>query len=370
MNENSTDTDLQPCRPRCTPEEIDAATLSSTKLCVGLGGVCAAILGVPLVGFIVAPLFRKTPEIWRSGRKSRRSSRSAKTVNVHFHGPLAAAVGGRHRARARPGCAATSDDEFIAFSINCTHLGCPVRWLADAELVHVPVPRRRLLQGRHRRRRAAAVAACRAIQCASQNGEVQIQIRADSDHRPRCMKRLFIAVWNWVDDRTRHLRADRAAMKHLVPRDAKWWYVFGSATLCAFMVQVVTGVALAFSYIPSVLAGLRDASLHHQRRAVRHVSCAACITYGASAMVLDGRRAHGAGFPVWLLQISPRNELGDRRAAAGLHAGHGFYRTAAALGPNAAGPWSSRRNRPGAFRSSAIGWRDSSSAATPSAARR
>jgi menaquinol-cytochrome c reductase iron-sulfur subunit len=29
-------------------------------------------------------------------------------------------------------------DTFIAFSINCTHLGCPVRWLAEANLFMCP----------------------------------------------------------------------------------------------------------------------------------------------------------------------------------------------------------------------------------------
>ena len=32
----------------------------------------------------------------------------------------------------------TSDSSFIAFSANCTHLGCPVRWLEGAELFMCP----------------------------------------------------------------------------------------------------------------------------------------------------------------------------------------------------------------------------------------
>jgi menaquinol-cytochrome c reductase iron-sulfur subunit len=31
-----------------------------------------------------------------------------------------------------------SQDSFIAFSVNCTHLGCPVRWLEGAELFMCP----------------------------------------------------------------------------------------------------------------------------------------------------------------------------------------------------------------------------------------
>ncbi len=31
-----------------------------------------------------------------------------------------------------------SEDGFVAFSVHCTHLGCPVRWLPDAELFMCP----------------------------------------------------------------------------------------------------------------------------------------------------------------------------------------------------------------------------------------
>ncbi len=60
-----------------------------------------------------------------------------------------------------------------------------------------------------------------------------------------------MGVWDWVDDRLGISELIGPAMKHLVPHDAGWWYVFGSATLVAFIVQVASGVALAFSYVSS-----------------------------------------------------------------------------------------------------------------------
>jgi ubiquinol-cytochrome c reductase cytochrome b subunit len=99
------------------------------------------------------------------------------------------------------------------------------------------------------------------------------------------LKKIYHRVWDWVDDRTGLPKIIGKTARHLVPPDAKWWYVFGSATLCAFMMQVVTGIALAFSYIPS--ASEAYSTLHfisdqapfgHFLRGLHY--------YGASAMVL------------------------------------------------------------------------------------
>ena len=92
---------------------------------------------MPLVGFVVAPLFRK---IWRKpwisvGKID--DFKIGKTVNVPFPDPRHCPGLASPRA-ARAWLRRDSDEEFIAFSVNCTHLGCPVRWLADAELFMCP----------------------------------------------------------------------------------------------------------------------------------------------------------------------------------------------------------------------------------------
>jgi ubiquinol-cytochrome c reductase cytochrome b subunit len=98
------------------------------------------------------------------------------------------------------------------------------------------------------------------------------------------MKKLFKTAWLWLDDRI-GISVLLKPMKHIAPQDAKWWYVFGTATLTAFIVQVATGVALAFSFIPSSSQAYEtlqfitnDAPFGNFLRALHY--------YGASAMVL------------------------------------------------------------------------------------
>ena len=99
------------------------------------------------------------------------------------------------------------------------------------------------------------------------------------------MKKLFVKIGEWFDDRLGISDLLGPSLTHLVPRDAKWWYVFGSATMLALIVQVVTGVALAFSYIPSssqayeTLKFITDDAMFGRFLRGLHY-------YGASAMVL------------------------------------------------------------------------------------
>ena len=55
----------------------------------------------------------------------------------------------------------------------------------------------------------------------------------------------------WIEDRTGLISRLNAAAGHRVPRRSKWAFVFGSATLFAFILQVVTGITLAMFFEPS-----------------------------------------------------------------------------------------------------------------------
>lgn len=58
------------------------------------------------------------------------------------------------------------------------------------------------------------------------------------------------AVLCWLDDRLGFSTTVKPLIEHPVPPTG-WDYTIGSATLIAFTVQVITGVALAFSYVPT-----------------------------------------------------------------------------------------------------------------------
>jgi ubiquinol-cytochrome c reductase cytochrome b subunit len=59
-------------------------------------------------------------------------------------------------------------------------------------------------------------------------------------------------IGDWFDRRLQLAAPIREAAEHPVPRNtASWFYVFGSAALTIFLLQLVTGILLALIYVPS-----------------------------------------------------------------------------------------------------------------------
>jgi ubiquinol-cytochrome c reductase cytochrome b subunit len=64
--------------------------------------------------------------------------------------------------------------------------------------------------------------------------------------------RLIGQIGEWLDARLQVGQTIREAAEHPVPRDtASWFYVFGSAALVTFILQIFTGILLALIYVPS-----------------------------------------------------------------------------------------------------------------------
>src|SRR5579885_1822996 len=103
--------------------------------------------------------------------------------------------------------------------------------------------------------------------------------------------RFLLAIWRWIDDRAGLSEPLAQALTHPVPPETAdlkrggWMYLFGVGTLTAFIIQVVTGIALATLYIPST-ASAYD-SLHFITDSATLGSILRGMHFfGASAMVL------------------------------------------------------------------------------------
>jgi menaquinol-cytochrome c reductase iron-sulfur subunit len=107
-----------------------------SRVAIGMGALAATLAAIPVVGFILGPLLKRAPDVWRPvGPLSRFPIGS--TVEAVFEDPSPEPWAG---VSARTGIWLRREDEtrFTGFSMHCTHLGCPVRWLQDAELFMCP----------------------------------------------------------------------------------------------------------------------------------------------------------------------------------------------------------------------------------------
>jgi menaquinol-cytochrome c reductase iron-sulfur subunit len=103
-----------------------------------LGALIGAILGIPLIGYVLEPLLQSPRPVWRVvGRVS--DFRVGSTALVAFENAYTpprppGGISSREAAWLRRNSASS----FTAFSIYCQHLGCPVTWQPGPELFFCP----------------------------------------------------------------------------------------------------------------------------------------------------------------------------------------------------------------------------------------
>jgi ubiquinol-cytochrome c reductase cytochrome b subunit len=92
-------------------------------------------------------------------------------------------------------------------------------------------------------------------------------------------------AWRVIDDRLGISKNVTPIMRHPVPPKTGWWYVFGSATLFAFILQVITGIVLSTTYVPSSAEAYSSLQFISQDAVWGHV-VRGLHYFGASAMIL------------------------------------------------------------------------------------
>jgi menaquinol-cytochrome c reductase iron-sulfur subunit len=107
-----------------------------TLVSVAMAGVAGLIVTIPVIGALLAPLLRPQAPEWRQvGKVEDFTIGTTTAVTFEDPSPLPwSGVASQSAAWLRRLSAA----QFEAFSVNCTHLGCPVRWLQDADLFMCP----------------------------------------------------------------------------------------------------------------------------------------------------------------------------------------------------------------------------------------
>lgn len=103
---------------------------------IALGSIAAVLVGIPIVGSILAPIIKKPKPEWRPvGTLDSFKIGEFVKVNYVNTSPLPwAGVTAESAAWLKR----NGEEDFTAFSVNCAHLGCPVRWIEGARLFMCP----------------------------------------------------------------------------------------------------------------------------------------------------------------------------------------------------------------------------------------
>lgn len=125
-----------PPLPAAPPPPSPARRRFLARFSIGLGSLAAVAIAIPAGWYLLGPLLRYLPNVWRPVGQAD-TFPEGRTVKVSFPGAGDLSWSGGSGITVA-WLRRVSADRFIAFAVYCTHLGCPVRWEASADLFMCP----------------------------------------------------------------------------------------------------------------------------------------------------------------------------------------------------------------------------------------
>ena len=115
-----------------------------TLLVLSFGGIASIVLGIPIIGYVIGPLINQPKDVWRdvtdesTGKVVDASTIPVgQTVKVIFYNKSYLSWAGRTAVTAA-WLRHSSQGQYVAFAVYCTHLGCPVKWLSGGKIFLCP----------------------------------------------------------------------------------------------------------------------------------------------------------------------------------------------------------------------------------------
>ena len=106
------------------------------RLALAVNGVAAALLAIPILGYLGAPLRRLAEQAWIPLGPLTQFP-SGQTRLATYRNPFVQPWDGE-TANVACWVRRLTGDRFQVFAINCAHLGCPVRWFPESGLFMCP----------------------------------------------------------------------------------------------------------------------------------------------------------------------------------------------------------------------------------------
>ena len=106
------------------------------KVGAGLNGMAAALIGVPVLGYVLSSFTKGSRNSWISLGSLDRFPEGETRLAV-YRNPITKPWDG-DTAEVPCWVRRIDSEKFQVFAINCTHLGCPVRWFQESRLFMCP----------------------------------------------------------------------------------------------------------------------------------------------------------------------------------------------------------------------------------------